>query len=156
MSATRQDPYGAFNFLVDLGSGTGSATSPDAGFEECGPLAERVEVVEYRNGNDVQAEPHKITGLGRTEDVTLKRGIIGTETLFTWLDQVRTLGAAALRTVTITLLDVDREPVLTWTLQNARPVRYSAGPLHATTTKVAIEELTIAYETLELKVASAA
>jgi hypothetical protein len=58
MSATRHEPYGAFNFLVDLGSGTGPATSPDAGFEECGPLAERIEVVEYRNGNELQAEPH--------------------------------------------------------------------------------------------------
>ena len=156
MSATHQEPYGAFNFLVDLGSGTGSATSPDAGFEECGPLAERIEVVEYRNGNDLQAEPHKITGLGRTEDVTLKRGIIGTETLFTWFDQIRSGDVAALRTITITLLDADHNPVLTWTLQNARPVRYSAGPLHGTTTRVAIEELTIAYETLELKAASSA
>jgi phage tail-like protein len=152
MSATQQVPYGAFNFLVDLGSGSGPATSPEAGFEECGPLAEEIEVVEYRNGNDLQSAPHKLTGLSRSGDVTLKRGVIGTVALFSWVDQTRS-GASALRTVTITLLDADHNPVLTWTLQNARPVRYSAGPFHASTTRVAIEELTIAYETLELTAA---
>ena len=50
MSGIRQAPYGAFNFIVDLG--TGSSEGPDAGFEECGPFAERVDVIEYRNGND--------------------------------------------------------------------------------------------------------
>ena len=95
MSGIRQAPYGAFNFIVDLG--TGSSEGPDAGFEECGPFAERVDVIEYRNGNDATNEPRKITGLSTVQDISFKRGVIGSQTLYDWFDEVRSgqrLGAA--------------------------------------------------------------
>ena len=95
MSAIRQVPYGAFNFLVDLG--TGSTDGPDAGFEECGPFSERIDVIEYRNGNDRSNEPHKITGLSSVQDISLKRGVIGSETLYGWFDQVRNGSESAQR-----------------------------------------------------------
>ena len=146
-------PYGAFNFLVDLG--TGSAHGPDAGFEECGPLAEELDVIEYRNGNEPQSEPHKLPGLPRAADVTLKRGVIGTTTLYTWFDEVRTQGATAARTVTITLVGDDHSTaVLIWKLVNAWPVRYSGGPLHGRASMIALEELTLTYERLELTAAT--
>ena len=36
-----------------------------------------VDVIEYRNGNDKENGPRKLTGLQKVADVTLKRGIIG-------------------------------------------------------------------------------
>jgi phage tail-like protein len=145
-------PYGAFNFLVDLG--TGSAHGPDAGFEECGPIAEELEVIEYRNGNDAQSEPRKLPGQSKVTDVTLKRGVIGTATLYGWFDEVRTQGASAARTVTITLLGDDHATqVMIWKLIRAWPVRYSAGPLHGRANMVALEELTLTYERLEVETA---
>jgi phage tail-like protein len=148
MAVQRDNPYGRFNFLVDLGSG---ADGPDAGFQECSPLSAQVAVAEYRNGNDRETSPRKVTGVTRVADVTLKRGAIGTRTLFEWLAQVRD-GAQATRTVTITLLSEDRtEQALQWRLLRARPVRYSAGPLDARGGEVAMEELTLAYERLELE-----
>ena len=87
MSGIGQVPYGAFNFIVDLG--TGSSTGPDAGFEECGPFSERIDVIEYRNGDDPTNEPRKITGLATVEDVSFKRGVIGSQTLYDWFDAER-------------------------------------------------------------------
>jgi hypothetical protein len=39
-----------FNFLVDLG--TGATDGTQAGFQEVGPIAVSVDVIEYRNGNE--------------------------------------------------------------------------------------------------------
>jgi phage tail-like protein len=152
MSGIRHAPYGAFNFLVDLG--TGSSTGPDAGFEECGPFSERVEVIEYRNGNAATNEPRKLTGLATAQDISFKRGVIGTQTLYDWFDQVRNGSESAMREVTVTLLSEDRSTqVMTWRLLRARPVRYRAGPLHGRSSDVAIEELVLAYERLEVATA---
>lgn len=150
MAVQRDRPYGRFNFLVDLG--TGSTDGPEAGFQECSAIASEVAVVEYRNGNDRENSPRKLTGLARVQDVTLTRGVIGSLALFEWFEQVRNGSQDALRTVTITLLSEDHsEPVLSWRLLRARIVRYVAGPLEAKGGDVAMEELTIAYERLELE-----
>lgn len=148
MAVQRDDPYGQFNFLVDLGGG---AEGPQAGFQECSAIGTVVDVIEYRNGNDRANEVRKLAGLARVPDVTLRRGVIGALDLYRWLDEVRN-GARAARTVTISLQNEDRtEIVLTWKLLGALPVRHLCGPLHAKGTDVAIEELTLAVERVELE-----
>jgi phage tail-like protein len=150
MAVLRDRPYAQFNFLVDLGSG--QTDGPEAGFQECGPISTSVDVIEYRNGNDRENQPRKLTGLSRVGDVTLRRGIIGSLELYRWLDQVRNGDQAALRTVLIHLQSEDRTAVvMTWKLHRARIVRYSTGPLTGKGTDVAMEELTLAYERLEVE-----
>jgi phage tail-like protein len=149
MAVQRERPYAQFNFLVDLG--TGDTESPDAGFQECSAIATEVAVAEYRNGNDKENSVHKIAGLSRVSDVTLSRGLIGSVTLFEWLNAVRN-GDEATRTVRIQLLNEDHtEPVMTWTLLRARIVKWSAGPLNAKGSDVAMEEMVLAYERLEVE-----
>jgi phage tail-like protein len=150
MAVMRDRPYGQFNFLVDLGAGT--TEGPDAGFQECSPVTTSVVVTEYRNGNERENSPRKLTGLEKVDDVTLRRGIIGSLTLYQWMDQVRNGDANALRNVTISLQNEDHTAVvMTWKLLRARPVKYSSGPLNGKGTDVAMEELTLAYERLEIE-----
>jgi phage tail-like protein len=146
----RERPYGQFNFLVDLG--TGNTDGPDAGFQECSEIGMSVDVIEYRNGNEKENNVRKLTGLARANDVTLRRGIIGSLNLFQWLDQIRNGDAAGYRTVVIHLMNEDRSTtVQTWKLLRARIVKHTSGPLNAKGTDVAMEELTLAYERLELE-----
>jgi phage tail-like protein len=150
MAVMRDLPYGQFNFLVDLGDG--NTEGPDAGFEECGPFETTLEYAEYRNGNDRENTVRKIAGLSKCTDVTMKRGVIGSLRLYDWLNDVRNGNVAAHRIVTISLQNEDHtQVVMTWRLLRARPVKYSAGPLNAKGTDVAIEELTLAYERLEIE-----
>ena len=150
MAVLRERPYGQFNFLVDLG--TGSTDGPEAGFQECSQIGMRVDVVEYRNGNDKENDVRKLTGLARADDVTLRRGIIGSLNLYKWLDQIRNGDAAAYRNVLIHLQNEDHTAtVLTWKLFRARIVKHVCGPLNAKGTDVAMEEMTLAYERLELE-----
>ncbi|MET0543951.1 MAG: phage tail protein [Variovorax sp.] len=149
MAVQRKDPYAGFNFLVDLGDG--ETGGPAAGFQEVGGIGTEVAVIEYRNGNAKENSVTKITGLAKASDVTLKRGVIGSLNLYKWLDQIRNGDAAAMRTVTIHLLDEQHQPVQTWKLLRARIVRHTSGPFNARSSDVAMEEMVLAYERLELE-----
>jgi phage tail-like protein len=150
MATARDHPYPQFNFLVDLG--TGATDGPQAGFQECTPIAVSIDVIEYRNGNDKQNAVRKITGLNKAADVTLKRGVIGTLDLYAWFDQIRNGDQSAYRTVVIQLMNEDHSAVvLTWKLHGARIARYATGPLNARGSNVVLEELTLAYERLEME-----
>ena len=148
MAVQRSDPYHGQNFLVDLGDGV--SQGPDGAFSEVSGLESWLEITEYRDGNQKSSSPRKIPGLAKTADVTLKRGIIGSLRLYSWFDAVRK-GDTGLRTVTITLLDEQRAPVLVWKLIRARPVKYIGPALNARGTDVAMEELVLAYERLEME-----
>jgi phage tail-like protein len=150
MAVLRDLPYAQFNFLVDLG--TGATDGPQAGFQECSQIGTTVDVIEYRNGNEKENSVRKLTGLARVSDVTLRRGVIGSLDLYDWLDQIRNGDQAAVRTVTVQLLSEDHTAVVqTWRLLRARIVKHVSGPFDARCSDVAMEELTLAYERLELE-----
>ena len=149
MAVLRENPYAQFNFLVDLG--TGQTDGPEAGFQEISGLSMEVVVMEYRNGNDRENNPRKLPGLSRVSDVTLKRGIIGSLNLYRWINDIRN-GDTSVRNVTIQLQNEDHTAVvMTWKLLRARIVKYTSGPLNAKGTDVAMEELVVAYERLEME-----
>src|SRR5690349_17829069 len=150
MAVLRERPYVQFNFLVDLGDGT--TDGPQAGFQEVSGIGMEVTVAEYRNGNEKENSVRKITGLNKSTDVTMKRGVIGSLNLYQWLDQIRNGDQNAMRTITIQLQNEDHtEVVQTWKLLRARIIKHVSGPMNAKGTDVAMEELTIAYERLEME-----
>ena len=149
MAEFRERPYSQFNFLVDLA--TGDTASPQAGFQEVTGLGLEITVAEYRNGNERDNAPRKITGTYKVPDITLKRGVIGSLDLYTWLDQVRNGSQSALRTISIQLQNEDHSSVVQeWRLANARPIKYTGPSLNGKGTDVAIEELVLACERIEL------
>lgn len=150
MAAKRDRPFAQFNFLVDLGDGT--TDGADAGFQEMSNIGTEVTVSEYRNGNEKENSVRKITGLNKATDVTLKRGVIGSGRLYQWLDAIRDGDPNQRKTVRLTLQSEDHSTVVsTWVLKEARIIKYVSGPFNAKGTDVALEELTIAYERLEME-----
>ena len=150
MATMRDRPYTQFNFLVDIG--TGDTDGPDAGFEEVTGLESTVDVIEYRNGNSKENSVIKLTGLNKATDVTMKRGVIGSLSLYRWFDDIRNGNQNALRTVVISLQNEDHSGVvMTWKLLRARIIKYSGPALNGKGTDVAMEEIVLAYERLELE-----
>jgi phage tail-like protein len=151
MATQRDRPYGQFNFLVNL-QGNVDPKMPDGGFQEVSGLGTELAVAEYRYGNSKENHVAKITGLNKNSDITLKRGAMGTLTLYQWIDAIRN-GKNDTRTVTIQLLTEDHQeqPVLTWVLKRARIIKFSTGPLNAKGNDVTMEELTLSYERLEME-----
>ncbi len=144
MPIARDDPYGRFNFLVEIDG------VPRAGFAEVDGLAGEIDVIEYREGGDKRSSSRLLPGLTRYASVVLRRGFAGDATLFEWWKAVRD-GALDRRAVSIVLLDEKREPVARWTLARAWPTKYDASPLNARSSEVALETLELVHEGLELE-----
>ncbi len=149
MAEFRERPYSQFNFLVSID--TGDTDSAQAGFQEVSGLGLEITVAEYRNGNEKDNAPRKITGTYKVPDVTLKRGVIGSLDLYDWLDEVRNGSQNARKTVTVQLQNEDHSSVVqSWTLKETRPIKYTGPSLSGKGTDVAIEELVLACERIEL------
>ncbi|HEU0014726.1 MAG TPA: phage tail protein [Longimicrobium sp.] len=146
----RTHPYGAFNFLVNLNGPVGADT-PLGGFSDVSGLGTEVTVAEYRTGRDPENHVRKVPGVHKVSDVTLKRGIVSSADLWSWITQVRKEGVGAQRSVTITLRDEAAKPVQTWTLRNVVPLKWTGPTLAAKGGgDVAMEELVLSAESLVL------
>jgi len=112
-----------------------------------------IHMAEYRAGNSKENSPMKVTGSYKINDITLKRGVIGDlTTLYSWIDAVRNGDQTQLQTVTIQLMDEQGNgPVQSWKLTNARPIKYTGPALTGKGTDVAIEELVLAAERIDLQ-----
>jgi phage tail-like protein len=151
MPTFRENPYGAFNYLVTLGGsqGDGSTGSIIGGFSDVSGLGYEVKYGEYRNGNEKFNTVRKVPNTHTLDEVTLKRGLVGSDDLFAWLKTVRD-GTADARTVVITLLDEARATVATWTLRRAQPKKWTGPTLAAKGGgDVAMEELHLVHEGVE-------
>jgi phage tail-like protein len=144
---TRTAPYGSFNYTVEF-----DAQEAFGGFSDVSGLSTDITVAEYRNGNDSLNHVRKIPGIHKVSDVTLKRGIINSKTVWEWIKQVRTEGVGAQKQVSITLFDESRQPVQKWILQGVIPLKYTGPTLAAKGgTDVAMEELVLSAEGLILE-----
>jgi phage tail-like protein len=147
--ADRQTPYGAFNYIVNFDGGEAFG-----GFSDVSGIGTDVTVAEYRNGNEKENHVRKVPGIHKVNDVTLKRGIIDSTSLWAWIRQVRTEGVKAQKSVSVTLLDEARNPVQTWLLRGVIPMKYSGPTLAAKGGgDVAMEELVLSAEGLEVEAA---
>lgn len=150
MATFRETPYSAFNFLVELEPGQGNEVQ--AGFAEVSGLNAEVTVAEYRAGNAQVNYVSKVPGIHKAGDVTLKRGVIGAQNIYQWLEQTRASRLSeAKRNIVIKLLNEDRsEAVVAWKLRGAMPIKWTGPTLTAKGGgDVAMEELVLSVETIE-------
>ncbi len=88
----------------------------------------------------------------KVSDITLKRGIVNSTTLFGWIKASRTQGPDAKKSVTIQLFDEAQRPVQSWNLRGVLPMKYTGPTLAAKGGgDVAMEELVLSSEALEIE-----
>ncbi|MDT9694968.1 MULTISPECIES: phage tail protein [unclassified Streptomyces] len=136
-------PMTTLHFAVSWGD-----TQQTSSFSEVSGLTMEAEVIEYRGGADPQFSTRKQPGLRKFSNVTMKRGIAPTEAgngLFEWYNSI-TIGSVDRRDVTVSLLNEERDPVMTWKIREAWPVKLEGPGLKSTGTDVAIESVEFACE----------
>ena len=144
----RTDPYGQFNFLVEIDGVT------RAGFSEASGLTSDTNVMEYREGDEgPPSTVRKLAGLIKFTNIVLKRGYTTDTALWTWRQTVLD-GNTKRTTGTITLLDEARNPALSWNFTQGWPVKLEGPGLNGKTSEVAIETLEFAHEGIEIVTAS--
>ena len=134
------DPYRAYNFkLIIQGVTIGH-------FTECTGLGVRVQAIRYQEGGGHVV--HRIPGQLDFSDVTLRYGLSANLDLWTWF-MAAVNGKVERRNVSVLMLDTDDvTEVLRWDLINAWPSEWRGAPLDALGRDVAIESLTLVYESL--------
>jgi phage tail-like protein len=150
MAEKRNDPYGAFNYIVALGDRQGDGKDAVVGgFSDVSGLGVDINYSEYRHGNEKFNTVRKVPNTHKLDDVTLKRGVMGSDDLFAWVAGVRD-GTPNARTINITLLNEARAPVVTWRLRNAQPKKWAGPTLSAKGGgEVAVEELHLVHEGID-------
>lgn len=150
MSVFREDPYPAFNFLVEIPSLEMDGGSVRAGFSEVSGLEIEQEIIAYRNGNERRMSPRLVPGLVKYGPLVLKRGVTGSAALWEWMQRCAS-GNCDRADGRIKLLDEQREVVMVWRFLDAVPRRLSGPVLNANTSEIAIESLELAHQGLELE-----
>jgi phage tail-like protein len=137
----RTDPFLAFNFLVEIDD------LVVGGFSEVSGLQVEIEVHDYREGG-LNEYIHKLAGPTRyPSNLTLKRGLMDTDVLGSWLAQV-TQGVVQRRNGSIVLLDATGQEAARWNFTAAYPVRWKGPDLQASSSAVAVETLELAHHGL--------
>ena len=140
-------PLPKFHFQVD-GFGT------RIGFTGVSGLDFETEVIEYREGSSKTYNKTKQPGLTKYSNVTLKRGtFLGNFEYFEVWKKTAFYqeGKEKFRKdITIKLLDEEHQPVISWTLSRAWPVKIQSTDLKADGNEVAIETMELAHEGLRI------
>jgi phage tail-like protein len=143
MAPARVDPFANYDFLVEIDGVT------TAGFSECHGLEADVDVIEYREGNEINTV-RKIPGLARYSPIVLKRGMTQDKSLWQWFKQVLN-GNVQRASGAIILLDSERNPVLRWQFREGWPSKWEGPSLNGKGNDIAIETLEIQHEGLDLE-----
>jgi phage tail-like protein len=142
-------PFDAFNFSIEITVDPVAKRICAAAFSECDGLEMNMEVKTIRQGGD-NARQIRLTGPSTFGNLTLKRGMTASFDLWDWFSAV-VLDPALRADAQIVMLAPDKSEQCRFLVTRCVPIKIKAPPLNAISGLVAIEEMQLAYETLELK-----
>jgi phage tail-like protein len=132
-------PLSTFHFSVDWG-GT------RIGFTEVSGLDWEIDPISYRDGASPEYHKTKMPGMQKFSDITLSRGVFQSDNdYYTWMNTVN-LNSIEKRDVTISMLNEAHEPIVTWQIKQAFPIKISGPSLKSDGNEIAIEKLVLAHE----------
>lgn len=141
-------PLPKFSFKVSFGDAEFNCT------EVSGLDFER-EIIEYRAGNDKEYHKSKQPGLAKYSNITIKRGTFADKTKEFYDQWFKTVyfeekGGQFRGDLTISLLNENQEPTVTWKAQNAFISKIQSTDLKADGNEIAIETAEFVHEKLTI------
>lgn len=139
-TGTATDPYQGYNFKVEINGITEGA------FTECSGMGVTIQALRYAEGRSPVVR--RIPGQVEYADVTLRYGLTASRELWRWIKKTLE-GHIERKNVSVMLLARDgATEVLRWNLNNAWISQWRGAPLDAMAQEIAIESITLVYETL--------
>jgi phage tail-like protein len=136
------DPYRNYNFLLQI------QDASEARFTECVGLGIRIKPIRYRESGSAQIV-RALPGPVEYSDVTLRYGLTDSTDLWKWM-LTAAQGKVTRRHVSIIMLDADgTREAMRWNLLNAWPCEWRGAPLDALGQEAAIEEMKLAFDSLD-------
>jgi phage tail-like protein len=136
------DPYRNYNFKLEIQNIT------QGHFTECSSIGARIPALAYREAGNQQVV-RRIPGPMEYADVVLRYGVTASDDLWRWF-LAAAQGNVERKNVSIVLLDsAGTGEAMRWNLNRAWPKEWNGAALDARGKDVAIESITLVFETLE-------
>ncbi len=138
------DPYRVYIFKLEIKDIT------KAHFTDCSGLAVSVKPIKYREAGNNQIVRH-IPAYPDFAPVTLRYGFTSSSELWKWM-LTAIQGKVDRKNVSVIMIDSSGEgEMMRWNLIDAWPSEWRGAPLDAMKQEIAIESLTLVFDTLERK-----
>lgn len=148
------DYYPPVSFYFTLAF-DGIRSADDAAFMEASGMDAEFTTTEIKEGGENRFA-YRVPERAKYGNLVLKRGmVLATSQLAVWCRRILESdlsGQITPRSVTLSLLDENASPLMTWNFVNAWPVKWSVASLSAQENKIAMETLEFSYNYFTRKV----
>ena len=139
------DPAPEYKFYVEIDG------LVEGSFAECSGFRAEREILSYKEGG-VNSYVHKLPGRVSYGDITLRKGVMFSIEFWEWFETGMADGAIKSRDMTIIQYSsYFNLPARWYNIIKAYPVSWEASSLRADSNQVAMESLTLTFETIEVK-----
>ncbi|GAB3020430.1 phage tail protein [Cyclobacterium sp. 1_MG-2023] len=135
-------PYVSFHFKVSI---AGLEDTEDTYFQSVSGLDVSMDTEEYAEGGENRFK-HKLPVKTKYSNLILKKGLAGSTGLTDWFKESMENFNFETKTITIDLLNEKHEPLVTWNVVNAFPVKLAIEPFNSMESKMAIESMEFSYQ----------
>ena len=144
-------PFTAFNFAIEIEVPGVTKEACSAAFSECDGLEMTMDAKAIREGGN-NTQQIRLTGAINYGTLTLKRGMTANFDLWKWFGTLYEPNKGGLRgTAKVVLFAPDGQTErVRFVLNECLPVKLKAPPLNGKDGMVAVEELQIAYESMQM------
>lgn len=140
-----QYPIPVFYYQVSIGG------EDTIAFSEVSGLAIEYETITYKDGLSWRYGAKHMPGMGTPVNLTLQKGIVKADSyLFDWISTIK-LNTVEKRDITISLLNENHEPTVSWEVTDAFPTKLDVPTFSATSNEVAIESLDLMASDLKIR-----
>ncbi|MFT6270095.1 MAG: phage tail-like protein [Alphaproteobacteria bacterium] len=140
-------PPVGFHFAVDV---AGFDNSADSRFSDVSGLSAEMSTEEVAEGGQnsfVQKFPVRT----KYPELTLKRGLLTQSEMIKWIASSIDDFDIEPRNITIKLLNEEHEPLMSWHIVGAYPVKWSASDFSASSNSIVVESLQFYYQYFSIK-----
>src|SRR4051794_21457575 len=135
-------PPVGFHFLVKFE--ISPETTDDTRFQEVAGLEAEMEMESFTEGGQNRFT-WQLPKRTRYSDITLKRGLFIKSPLITWCRDALENFAFAPANVTISLLNEQHAPIMSWYVISAIPKKWSVSNFNAEENSIVVESITLSY-----------
>ncbi|MDR1217190.1 MAG: phage tail protein [Oscillospiraceae bacterium] len=147
MSSLKNDPLGAYRFIVGV---EGESAAVTAAFAQFSGVSMQVETVKVRTGAEWRGVLREIPALTTFQNVRFSKGVIGDNEFLDWIlsaapDEISAAtGKDMRRTINVTAVDRNGKSAVRWTLYEAMPVQYELSEMDGMNSAVLTETIVFA------------
>jgi len=128
-----------FHFKVEFANLNGEYQ-----FQSVAGLSIELETEQIAEGGENRFK-HKLPVSTRFPNLVLKRGVLVDSSLIKWCRQALENFDIQPTDITISLLNEEHEPLMTWNVVHAYPLKWSISDFNAEESKIVIETIELAY-----------